>query len=50
MTIREPMRRLCQPPLHPKFFSDGREVFAEIGEIFVAEIDVEIFWVELDAH
>ncbi len=45
-----PMRRLRQTPFQLELFGDGREVFAEGGEIFVGEIDVEVLGIELDSH
>ena len=44
------MRRLRQPPLHLKLFGDGRELPAEIREIFLRKIDVEILRIEFDPH
>ena len=44
------MRRLRQPPLHLKGFCNGREVLAEVGKIFLRQIDVEVFGIELDPH
>ena len=44
------MRGLRETPLHLKFLGDGREMVGEIGEVFVGEVDVEIFGIELDAH
>jgi hypothetical protein len=44
------MRGLRQMPLHLKLFSDGREMFAEIGQVSIGEVDVEVFGIELDAH
>jgi hypothetical protein len=29
---------------------DGRESFGEVGDVFVAEINIEIFGIEFDAH
>jgi hypothetical protein len=44
------LRGLRQPPLRNKSRGDGREVSTEVGEIFLREIDVEVFGIELDAH
>ena len=44
------MRGLRQAPIHLKLFGDGREVSREVGEIFIGEINVEVFGIELDAH
>ncbi len=49
------MRGLRQPPLHLELFRDRRKVFGEVGEVFVGEvflreINVEIFGIEFDAH
>src|SRR5580700_545383 len=54
------MRGLRQAPLHLKLFGDGREMFGEVGEVFIGEvvlsdivlreIEVEVFGIELDAH
>jgi len=44
------MRGLRQTPVHLELFGDGSEMFGEIGEVFISEIDVEIFGIELDAH
>ncbi len=44
------MRGLRQAPLHLEFVGDGREMFGEVGEVFIGEIDVEVFGIELYAH
>src|ERR1022692_3226124 len=44
------MRGLRQTPVPLKLFGDGREMFGEVGEVFIGEIDVEVFGIELDAH
>jgi hypothetical protein len=44
------MRRLREPPLHLELFGDWREMFGEFGEVFIREVDVEVFGIELDAH
>jgi len=49
------MRGLCQAPVHLELFGDGREMFGEIsevfiGEVFLSQINVEVFGIELDAH
>jgi len=44
------MRGLRQTPVHLELFSDRREMFTEVGEIFIVEINVEVFGIELDAH
>ncbi len=44
------MGGLRQAPLHLELFGDGREMFGEVGEVFIGEINVEVFGVELDAH
>src|SRR4029077_13459314 len=45
-----PNRRLCQPPLHIEGFSDRREILAEIRQVFLRKVDVEVPGIELDPH
>ena len=44
------MRGLRQTPAHLILCGDGREMLGEIGEVFIGEINVEVFGIELDAH
>src|SRR5260370_29665511 len=44
------MRGVRQTPVHLKLLGDRREIFAEVGEVFIVETDVEVSGIELDAH
>ena len=49
------MRGLCEAPLHLELLGDGREMFGEVGEVFIGEIffmeiEVEVFGIEFDPH
>ena len=49
------MRGQRESPIHVELFGDGREMFGEIsevfiGEVFLSQINVEVFGIELDAH
>ncbi len=34
------MRGLGQPPVHLELFGDGREMFGEVGEVFISEVGI----------
>src|SRR5216684_2221965 len=44
------MRGLGQSPVHLELFGYRREVLGEVGEVFIRQIDVEVFGIELNAH